>query len=510
MTETHSIQAKPPYGMIAILFIGAFVAILNETLLNVALPSIMKEFQVGPTEVQWLTTSYMLINGILIPASAFLIQRFTNRTLFISAMALFTIGTVLASFSPTFSVLVAARMIQASGSAVMMPLLMNIMLVSFPIEKRGTAMGFFGLVMVVAPALGPTLSGYIVEHYSWRTLFDIVIPFGILTLLYSVFRLKNLTPQREIKLDVLSIILSSAGFGGLLYGFSIAGDKGWGDPFVYGTIIIGAISLTWMIFRQFKLEEPILEFRIFKYPMFALSQTIAIVLAIALFSAMILLPIYVQNIRGFTPIEAGLLMLPGALVMGLMSPITGRLFDKYGPKKLAVTGLSITIITSFMFSRLDMEIAFSSLVILFAIRALGMSMVFMPIMTNGLNELPAKFYPHGTAMNNTMQQVAGAIGSALLISIMNARAESKAIELSEEAMASSTGLSEDELAMLQMQIENEATLNGINFAFFTSTFIIMLALILTIFMRRITAEDAKKSEANNPSEEPQFDSSTKS
>ena len=498
MTETQSIQAKPPYGMIAILFIGAFVAILNETLLNVALPSIMKEFQVGPTEVQWLTTGYMLINGILIPASAFLIQRFTNRTLFISAMVLFTLGTVLASFSPTFSVLVVARMIQASGSAVMMPLLMNVMLVSFPIEKRGTAMGFFGLVMVVAPALGPTLSGYIVEHYSWRTLFDIVIPFGAITLLYSVFRLKNLTPQREIKLDVLSIILSSLGFGGLLYGFSIAGDKGWGDPFVYGTIIIGAISLTLMIFRQYKLKEPILEFRIFKYPMFALSQTIAIVLAIALFSAMILLPIYVQNIRGFTPMEAGLLMLPGALVMGLMSPITGRLFDKYGPKKLAVIGLTITIITSYLFSRLDMEIAYSSLVILFAVRALGMSMVFMPIMTNGLNELPAKFYPHGTAMNNTMQQVAGAIGSALLISVMNARAESKAVELAEDAVANSAGLSEDELVLLQMQIENEATLNGINFAFLTSTFIIVVALILTLFMRRITAENANKSEENNP------------
>ena len=502
MTETQSVHTKPPYGMIAILFIGAFVAILNETLLNVALPSIMKEFEVGPTEVQWLTTGYMLINGILIPASAFLIQRFTNRTLFISAMALFTLGTVIASFSPTFSVLVVARMIQASGSAVMMPLLMNVMLVSFPIEKRGTAMGFFGLVMVVAPALGPTLSGYIVEHYSWRTLFDIVIPFGILTLLYSVFRLKNLTPQREIKLDVLSIILSSIGFGGLLYGFSIVGEKGWGNPFVYGTIIVGVISLILMIVRQYKLDEPILEFRIFKYPMFALSQTIAIVLAIALFSGMILLPIYVQNIRGFTPMEAGLLMLPGALVMGLMSPITGKLFDKYGPKKLAILGLLITIVTSYLFSRLDMEIAYSSLVILFAIRSLGMSMVFMPIMTNGLNELPAKFYPHGTAMNNTMQQVAGAIGSALLISVMNARAESKAVELAEDAVTNSVGLSEDELAVLQMQIENEATLNGINFAFLTSTFIIVIALILTIFMRRITAEDANKSEENNPLEDP--------
>ena len=502
-TETNPILDKPPYGMIAILFIGAFVAILNETLLNVALPSIMNEFQVDPTEVQWLTTGYMLVNGILIPASAFLIQRFTNRTLFISAMTLFTIGTVLASFSPTFAVLVAARLIQASGSAIMMPLLMNIMLVSFPIEKRGTAMGFFGLVMVVAPALGPTLSGYIVEHYSWRTLFDIVIPFGIFTLLYAIFRLKNLTPQREIKLDVLSIILSSIGFGGLLYGFSIAGEEGgWGNPFVYGTIIIGAVSLTLMILRQYKLKEPILEFRIFKYPMFALSQTIAIVLAIALFSAMILLPIYVQNIRGFSPMEAGLLMLPGALVMGFMSPITGRLFDKYGPKKLAIVGLTITIVTSYLFSRLDMEIAYSSLVILFSIRALGMSMVFMPIMTNGLNELPPKYYPHGTAMNNTMQQVAGAIGSALLISVMKARAESKAVELAEGAFAENTNLNTEEMALLQTQIENEATLNGINFAFLTSTFIIVLALVLTIFMRRVTSNRPNQPGASKEAVDP--------
>ncbi|SES65837.1 drug resistance transporter, EmrB/QacA subfamily [Oceanobacillus limi] len=506
MGETNQIPTKPPYAMIAILFIGAFVAILNETLLNVALPTIMNEFEVKPTAVQWLSTGYLLVNGILIPASAFLIQRFTNRSLFITAMGLFTVGTILAGLSPTFGVLVAARMIQAAGSAVMMPLLMNVMLVSFPVEKRGTAMGFFGLVMVVAPALGPTLSGWIVEHYNWRTLFYIVIPFAAFTLIYAVWKLKNITPQREIKLDVLSILLSSLGFGGLLYGFSFAGDNGWGDPTVYGTIIVGAIALIVLILRQLRLEEPLLKFQIFKYPMFALSQTISIVLAMALFSGMILLPIYVQTVRGFSPFEAGLLMLPGALVMGIMSPITGRLFDKYGPKTLAIIGLLITIVTSFLFSRLDMTISYTALVIIFAVRALGMSMVMMPIMTNGLNQLTQIDYPHGTAMNNTLQQVSGAIGSALLITIMNGRTESKAAE----AIATidpSTVQSPEEMAQMEQQILNEAMLEGINSSFLISTIIIVVALILAFFIRRVRSEQSNQE--NDKTEEDNIKASKK-
>lgn len=495
MTEFNSSEKKTPYGIIVILFIGAFVAILNETLMNVALPSIMNEFTVKPTAVQWLTTGYMLINGILIPASAFLIQRFSNRALFITAMGLFTAGTLLASFSPTFGVLLAARMIQAAGSAVMMPLLMNIMLVAFPIEKRGKAMGIFGLVMVVAPALGPTVSGWVVEHYSWRMLFHIVLPFSIFTLLYAIFKLKNLTPQRKINLDVFSIILSSFGFGGLLYGFSSAGDRGWNDPWVYGTIIVGIISLVSMIARQIRMKEPMLEFRIFKYPMFALASAISIVLAIALFSGMILLPIYIQNIRGFSPFDAGLLMLPGALVMGIMSPITGHLFDKYGPKTLALVGLTITIITSYFFSKLDMNVSYTYLMVLFSIRAFGMSMVMMPIMTNGLNQLPEKDYPHGTAMNNTLQQVSGAIGSALLITVMNSRTESKATELANEAKAAidpNVQPSAQAIADMQQNILNKAMLDGINLAFLVSTIIACLALILAFFIKRVTASADKK------------------
>ena len=422
--DIKKMHEKPPYGMIAILFIGAFVALLNNTLLNVALPTIMVEFDVKPSVVQWLTTGYMLINGILIPASAFFIQKFTNRKLFLTAMVLFTLGTILAMLAPSFGVLVAARMIQACGSAMMMPLLMNVMLTAFPIERRGTAMGIFGLVMITAPAIGPTLSGWVIEHYTWRTLFGIVLPFAILTLIYAFFKLRNITPNRDMKLDVFSLVLSSVGFGGLLYGFSSAGDKGWDSPLVYGTIIIGAIALVAFIVRQLRMDDPMLDFKIYKHPMFALSSAISIVLSIAMFSGMILTPLYVQTIRGISPFHSGLLMLPGAIVMGLMSPITGRLFDKYGASVLAVIGLTITVISTFYLSRLGMESGYYYIMMIYTIRMFGISMVMMPVMTNGLNQLPMISNPHGTAMNNTLQQVSGAIGSAILLTIMTKRMES--------------------------------------------------------------------------------------
>jgi len=391
MTE----QKKPPYGIIAILFTGAFVAIFNQTLLNIALPSIMIDLNIKDASiVQWLVTGYMLVNGILIPASAYFIQRYSNRSIFILAMSLFVLGTLIAGFAPTFGVLLGARMVQAAGAALMMPLLMNVMLVAFPVEKRGAAMGIFGLVMIVAPAIGPTLSGYIVEHYSWRVLFFIVLPVALVPLLLGIFKLKNLTFQnRDISLDKLSLVLSSLGFGGILYGFSSAGQNGWSDPIVLGTISIGVVSLVIFILRQLKLKEPLLEFRIYQYPMFALSSAISIVVSISMFSAMILMPIYVQTIKGISPFDSGLLMLPGALAMGFMSPITGKLFDKYGAKVLAITGMSIVTLSTYYFSVLSVETTYLHIMFLYTIRMFGISMVMMPVMTNGLNTLPIKAYP---------------------------------------------------------------------------------------------------------------------
>lgn len=473
--------------MVAILFIGGFVAFLNNTLLNIALPTIMEEFQVAPSVVQWLTNGFMLVNGILIPASAFLIQKFSNRALFITAMSLFSIGTCLAMVAPTFGLIVIGRMVQASGSAVMMPLLMNVILTVFPVERRGTAMGFFGLVMFTAPAIGPTLSGWIIEQYSWRTLFGIVLPIAILTLLFAIFKLRNITPNRDIKLDVTSIILSSIAFGGLLYGFSSAGENGWSSYSVYGSIIVGSIAMLIFIMRQNRMANPMLDFKIYKHPMFALSSAISIILSVSMFSGMILTPLYVQTVRDISPFYSGILMLPGAIVMGLMSPITGRLFDRYGAKTLAVTGLTIVVMTTFSLSQLTMESSYFYLMTIYTLRMFGMSMVMMPVMTNGLNQLPMESNPHGTAMNSTLQQVSGAMGSALLLTIMTKRMESSAANLYAEAQADgSIPVGGESLVAFQKNLENLAMLDGINFAFWIATLFAFTSLMLTFFIKRVT------------------------
>jgi EmrB/QacA subfamily drug resistance transporter len=492
MQQNHtSAPDSPPYGIIAVLIVGAFIAFLNNTLLNIALPSIMTDLDIGPSTVQWLTTGFMLVSGIMIPMSAYFIQKYSVRRLFLIAMGLFTAGTILAGTAHIFPVLLTGRMIQASGTAIMMPLLMNVMLVSFPIEKRGTAMGVFGLVLMFAPAIGPTLSGWLIEHYDWRMLFHFITPIAYIVLLLGFFLLKDKKEKVHLRLDVLSVILSSIGFGGILYGFSSAGTRGWDSPLVYGTLIVGVASLLWFILRQLNQDNPMLNFRIYQYPMFALSSAITMVVTMAMFSGMLLLPIYVQTVRGISPLDAGLLLLPGAIVMAIMSPITGRLFDKFGGRALAIIGLAITVITSYYFSKLTFETSYTQLLILYTVRMLGMSMVNMPVSTNGLNQLPARYYPHGTAMNNTMQQVAGAIGTALLVTIMSNRAEMHGERMAEEAMKEAAGgATPAALAQMKEQIAMKALLEGINDAFFVTVFIAALALILAFFIKRAKqAED---------------------
>lgn len=480
-----TLQKKPPYLMIAILFVGAFVSFLNNSLLNVALPSIMVDLEIKDySTVQWLATGYMLVSGILIPASAFLLTRFSNRSLYITSMVLFTLGTALAAFAPNFGLLLAGRMVQAAGSSVMGPLLMNIMLVSFPREKRGTAMGIFGLVMITAPAIGPTLSGYIVEYYDWRVLFEMILPLAVISLLLAVWKLENVMEQnKNATLDYLSVALSSIGFGGLLYGVSSASSDGWDDTIVLSTIIVGGIALIAFIIRQLKMEQPLLDLRVYKYPMFALGSVIAIVNAVAMFSGMILTPAYVQNVRGISPLDSGLMMLPGAVVMGIMSPITGKLFDKFGPRILGLIGLAITGVSTFMLAHLQIDSSYTYIILVYTLRMLGMSMVMMPIMTNGLNQLPTVLNPHGTAINNTAQQVSGSIGTAVLVTIMNSVTKSEATSLM--AGVDPTTLTEASTALLTQQ----ALLAGIQYSFYVTLAINIVALVLALFVKRVDTSE---------------------
>jgi EmrB/QacA subfamily drug resistance transporter len=360
---------------------------------------------------------------------------------------------------------------------------MNIMLVSFPREKRGAAMGIFGLVMITAPAIGPTLSGYIVEYWDWRVLFEMILPFAVISLILAIWKLENILETRDVSIDYFSILLSIIGFGGVLYGCSTASTEGWSDAKVLSTLIIGAIGIIWFIIRQFRLEQPLLDLRVYKYPMFAVGNIISMVVTAAMFSGMILTPAYVQNVRGISPLDSGLMMLPGALAMGIMSPITGRLFDKFGPRILAFVGLSVTAYGTYLLSTMDLETTKTTIVLMYTLRMFGMSMVMMPIMTNGLNQLPNRLNPHGTAVNNTVQQVIGSIGTALFVTLMNSVATNKGEELVEAVKAANPA--ELQNPTFIAGIQQQALLEGIQVSFLVATIVTIVALILTLFLKRV-------------------------
>ncbi|OIK09416.1 MFS transporter [Bacillus sp. MUM 116] len=488
------------------LMLGAFVAILNQTLLNVAIPHIMADLNVSATTVQWLSTGYMLVNGICIPITAYLIEKFGTRKLFITAILLFTIGSFICSFSTNFSFLMVGRIVQATGAGVIMPLLMTVFFTIFPPEKRGMAMGMMGIVMLFAPAIGPTLSGWLIAHFSWRLLFDIVIPIGLLDLILSFLWMRDVTKITNPKFDFPGLLFSTLGFGFLLYGFSEAGSKGWSSTTVVISLIIGIVALIAFVIRELSTENPMLELRVFKYDIFALTTIISMIINMAMFGAMILLPIYLQNIRGFSALESGLLLLPGAIVMGIMSPISGALFDKIGARWLAVVGLTITVITSWQFTTLSMTTSYSHILLLYVMRMFGMSFLMMTVMTEGLNQLPRHLGSHGTAASNTARQIAGSIGTAFLVTVMSTRQgvhmgqysnlitstnpfiAGKVSQIGQgiAALAHVPAAAGNQLGlyMIYGQTMKQATIEGINDSFVVATGIAAVALVLAFFIKR--------------------------
>jgi MFS transporter, DHA2 family, lincomycin resistance protein len=407
------------------LLLGGFIGMFSETALNVALSDLMKVLDITPATAQWLTTSYLLTLGILVPISGLLLQWFTTRQLFVAALSFSILGTFLAAISSTFGFLLTARVVQAMGTALLLPLMFNTILVIIPPAKRGAAMGMIGLVIMVAPAIGPTIAGLLIENLSWHYIFWLSLPFLVIALLFGILYMQNVTEVTKPKIDLLSILLSSIGFGGVVFGFSSAGEaEGWGNPKVIIAIALGLIALALFVVRQMKMKQPMINLRAFKFPMFVVGVLMVLICMMVILSSMLILPMYLQQGQGYSAFKAGLLLLPGGIINGLMSPIMGRLFDKYGPKWLVIPGLVIVAVSLWFFSSITVTSTVVFVIVLHSTLMIGVSMVFMPAQTNGINQLPMELYPDGTAIMNTLQQVAGAIGTALAVSIMSAGSKS--------------------------------------------------------------------------------------
>ena len=452
--------------LILVMILGAFVAVLNETLMNVALSDIMVQLNIEAATAQWLTTSYMLTIGILIPTTAYLMQRFTTRQLYLTSMSLFALGTLIGGISPNFTILLIGRIIQAVGTGIILPLMSAVVLSIISPEKRGSVMGTLGVVILFAPAVGPTVSGLIVEYFSWRMLFFSVLPIAMIAIISAWFLLKNVMETSNAKIDIISLLLSTVGFGGVVYGFSSAGKggAGWMSPEVLLGIILGIFGLVLFVYRQNRLSNPMLNLSAFKYKLFSFGAIILTLTMMAMFSSMILLPMFLQDGLQVSPLNAGLIMLPGGIIMGILSPVSGKLYDRFGAPWLARIGLIIVIGMLFSFSLVESTVSLTTIIFLHSVMMLGIALFMMPIMTMSLNQLPKELYSHGSAILNTVQQVSGAVGTALLITIMST---------SRNTFLEETGGPNDVAATV-----------GVNQAFLFASVTILVAFIISLFLKK--------------------------
>jgi DHA2 family lincomycin resistance protein-like MFS transporter len=409
---------------ITVLIVSAFVVILNETIMNVALPVLMHEFQVSEEAIQWLATIFMLTMAVVIPATGFLLQRFSTRGVFILAMSLFSLGTLLAAAAPSFGLLLAARVIQASGTAIMMPLLMTTVLDLVPAHRRGVIMGNVSIVISVAPAIGPTVSGLILQFLNWRFMFLIVAPIALAALFIGAPRLNKVAEASTMPLSIPSVILSIPAFGGLVFGLSRLSANGL-DVQTLGILVVAVLALVAFTMLQLRLQKKdhaLLDLRPFTYRPFTLSLSLMVLAMVALFGVIILLPMYLQNVRGLDTLATGLMLLPGGLLMGLLAPFVGRIFDRVGPRPLMIPGTLILVLVLFGYSRLlGAETALGVIIGLHLAMSLALSLIFTPAFTTALNPLPHSLHSHGSAVLSTLQQLGGAAGTALLVGVLASR-----------------------------------------------------------------------------------------
>lgn len=458
--------------MLVIMIFGTFVTVLNQTVVTPAQPSIMAEMGIDASTVQWLTTGFTLVNAIMIPVTAYLTDKHSTKMLYLVSMGIFAVGSLMAGIAPDFAVLLIGRLLQAAGAGILMPMVMTVLMLTFPVERRGSAMGIFGIVIAFAPAIGPSVSGLVIDSFGWRVLFYAIAILIAAVVLISVFVLKKTEPLNPAaQLDKISVIMSTVGFGALLYGFSTIGSVGINVADAAITLV-GIVVLVLFFRRQLKMEQPMLNVRVLSNRRFFIGTVIGMIVQASLLAAGVLMPIYLQSYMGYSATVSGLVIMPGAILMGVLNPFAGRLFDKYGPRVLSIIGLAILTISTVGFATLTSTTDVVWLTILYTIRMASLSLVNMPITTWAMNALDNKLLNHGTSVNNTLRQVSGSLGTALLVSI--------------DTFV--TGTASGTMDPVQ------AGILGVNAAFVAAVVLSAMALVLTIVFVKNRPEDVKIAE----------------
>ena len=471
--STTKKQALPAdVKIILIVLVGAaLVMFLNETILSVALPSIMADFSIPATTAQWLTTGFMLTMAVVIPTTGWILQRFTTKQVFLAAVTSFLVGTVVAAWAPTFTALLVGRIVQATGTALIMPLLMTVAMTVVPANRRGSIMGVISVVMSVAPALGPTVSGFVLNRFTWHWLFWLVLPLIAVALVVGAIFIRNIGETARSPLDPLSVVLAGLGFGGLVYALSTLGTE---PTVAIGVAVVGVASLALFVWRQIRLETPLLDLRPFTIRNYTLSVVVALLLMGTLLGVVMVLPIYLQTALGVTALVTGLLVMPGGLASGILAPFIGRLYDRVGPRPLVIPGALLLFGAVWAMTRLDINSTTTEVIIMHMVFSLGLALMMTPLMTTALGSLPKHLYGHGSAILNTLQQLAGAAGTAILIAALSFGTQA--------AMSGGADLA-------------QATADGAHSAFIVAGVMAALVLVASPFVTQVAEEQQEEGQA---------------
>jgi DHA2 family lincomycin resistance protein-like MFS transporter len=476
---------KLPPGVllvIGVLMLSTFIVFLNELLLGVALPTLIEDFGVTPSTGQWVTTGFLLTMAVLIPASSFVMRRFHLRTVFLVAMSLFVVGTTLAAIAPTFGVLVAGRVIQASGTAVFLPLLMTTTMRLVPVGRRGQMMAITTAVPSVAPALGPALSGLVLSVLSWRWLFILMLPFAIAALALGAWKLRNVTTPEPVTLDLPSLLLSAVGFGGLVYGLSLIGEASSGHAPIspYLPIAVGLVGLVAFVLRQISLQRrdsAFLDMRIFARRGFTLPILVMVFVAGNGLGLLIVVPLVLANVTGLSTLQMGLFLIPGGAAISIVAALSGRVYDRVGPRPLVIPAAVVWLVVLWFFSRVDEGTSVVALIIAWLVFTSAMAAMWAPLTTAAMGALRTELYPHGTAAFATVQQLAGAAFGAVFISAYTIGSGARDAGVLSTAQATSAG----------------------NAAFLTTFVIGLVVLVGTFFIGRTPgpADDGRAAEGTS-------------
>lgn len=496
-----------------VLIMGTFMAMLDSSIVNVAIPRLMTIFQVTPTKIQWVMTIYLLVGGVVIPVTGYLGDRFGYKTLYMSALGVFTVASLLCGLAWSNDSLVVARALQALGGGMLLPLSMSMIYQLVPREKMGMALGLWGIAMTVAPATGPTLGGYLVEYFNWHLIFLINLPVGIVTLALAQNVLSETERKSGLKFDLPGFILCSAACFTILLALSEGQSYGWGSQFIITLVVFSLFSFILFLIWELHTEQPMLDVRLFQNAVLTLSVLSSSIAMIAMFSGIFLIPIFTQAVQGYTALQTGLILMPAALATGFMMPITGKLFDRYGAAPLAVTGLLVLVITTYLLHNLTIYTTIREIQFLLMLRGVGLGLCMMPLTTAGMNTVPQALVGRASSMTNVFRQIAASLGIALMTYVMTSRSIYHTATLSEGVSYSNVAAVEGlrmverglaaggadavsakagTLGVAMGAVQQQSFVLAISDSFVVATGIIILAIPLAAFLTRSRIEAARQ------------------